>query len=292
MIQRAPAIDLFGDIITKQMNHHYYDLSRGNYVDFFANTGSSTLLITIGESWTWGDSLPGDRLQSVWGRQLCNNLKTDWLNIARPGASNFWIMYQLAELVRFAKQNTIPYNHAVIVFCLTETGRELNENWSYIEQDPSKAFDSMPRDIGLSDLVHKQNKYVMDFCHTQSSELLEFLPHDIWIGHNFCSPIHWQHPYNKITQTWVEIIAKKLQLPYNAHPSVVKADIISRYKQHLSLTDNFMAEIDQAHLEAMTMIDFLDKSPLNYKRATKHPNAEAHALWADFVFDSITKQGK
>ena len=54
-----------------------------------------TLVVTIGESWTWGDSLGKTqhkifddkefRLANVYGRRLADTLQADFLNIAKPG---------------------------------------------------------------------------------------------------------------------------------------------------------------------------------------------------------------
>ena len=110
---------IFGQLVTKFLNLDYYDLTRGNIADFTSISSGDTLLITIGESWTWGDSLPDNRLKNVWGYRLATKLQIDWLNIARCGASNFWIFYQLSELIRFGNNNNqFPYGKIVFVFSI------------------------------------------------------------------------------------------------------------------------------------------------------------------------------
>ena len=53
-------------------------------------SGKSTLLVTIGDSWTWGDGID-NRVNNVYGRRLSNMLNSDWINIAWPGTANNWI---------------------------------------------------------------------------------------------------------------------------------------------------------------------------------------------------------
>jgi hypothetical protein len=277
----------FGHNITKFLNIDYHDLSRGNLADFTQISGGDTLLITIGESWTWGDSLPTDRLTNVWGYRLANKLQIDWLNIARCGASNFWIFYQLSELIRFYNNNQFPYKKIIFVFCLTETGRELNENWGWYKEDPIKFFNKQARDITVNDLVKNQNDYCIQFALNQSINLKNIIDHEIWIGHNFCSPIYWKHPFNKIKKNWNQITAEKLEYMYSINPSIIQTTIVEKYKKHLTQTPDLLSQLVETQNEAISMINFLNYSPLNYKKASKHPTAENHELWANYVYNSM-----
>jgi len=281
----------FGQSVTKFLNIDYYDLSRGNQADFTSISSGDTLLITVGESWTWGDSLPNNRLTNVWGYRLATKLQMDWLNIARCGASNFWIFYQISELIRFGNNNNqFPYGKIVFVFCLTETGRELTENWDWYEHDPIKFFHAQARDMSVNDLVRKQNQYCVQFALELSNKLKNMIDHEIWIGHNFCSPIYWEYPFNKIKKNWNLITAEQLEYPYNLNPSIVGSSILEKYKNHLNLNPELLEQLIATQTEATAMIDFLDYSPLNYKIASKHPTAENHELWATYVYNSMVDQ--
>jgi hypothetical protein len=280
-------MEKFEHDIIKFLNIDSYDLSRGNIADYTKISDSDTLLITIGESWTWGDSLPADRLTNIWGYRLANKLQTDWLNIARCGASNFCIFYQLAELIRFTNNNKFPYKKIVFVFCLTETGRELTEDWDWYEHDPIKFFNNQRRDITVDDLVKKQNEYCIQYALTQSTILKNTIDHDIWISHNFCSPIYWKHPFNKIKKNWNQITAEKLNYSYNLDPSLIQSPIIEKYKNHLTQNPNLLCQLSTTQDTALSMIDFLDYSPLNYKKASKHPTSENHELWASYVYNNM-----
>ena len=85
----------------QSIEHHFNEdgINHGEDCCYYKNNGKDKLLITIGESWTWGDSLEDhgyNRLDCVWGNKLSTMLDTDWINIARKGASNLWIFYQIS----------------------------------------------------------------------------------------------------------------------------------------------------------------------------------------------------
>lgn len=77
---------------------------------FFINSNKNNLLITIGDSWTWGDSL-GDlsvdyRSKHVYGRYLSKDLDCDWINYGWCGAGNNTILSVLDRLIlRFVIDN-------------------------------------------------------------------------------------------------------------------------------------------------------------------------------------------
>jgi hypothetical protein len=67
------------------------DNSRDNRL-FFVDCNKNTLLLTVGDSWTWGDSL-GDvstryRSNHVYGKYLSDYLNADWINYGYCGGGN------------------------------------------------------------------------------------------------------------------------------------------------------------------------------------------------------------
>ena len=82
---------------------------RENNPEFFIQEGKKNLVITIGDSWTWGDSLGNipatkqDDLQArqtqCYGRHIANELNADWLNCGYCGYGNIRIIQKLYELV-------------------------------------------------------------------------------------------------------------------------------------------------------------------------------------------------
>ena len=91
-----------------------------------------TLLITVGDSWTWGDHLGNIdwnkasddpcRLQQIYGRLLADKLNSDWVNLARPGCSNYWMLEKLQDIGHHFINST--YKKIYLVIALTEDLRE------------------------------------------------------------------------------------------------------------------------------------------------------------------------
>lgn len=235
---------------------------------------SNKLLITIGESWTWGDSLdPQTRLQSIYGKHLSDMLQLDWLNIARKGASNFWIFYQIADLIRYGK---IPYDELLIVFCCTEAGREFNENWAWHEFNPTK---NLPRFNNFDQCIMQYNCKLIDYLKIQLARLSP--KSEVIISHNFCNSSFWQHDLPQIQDNWVKINAvyNKQSVPFDV-PTVANFEYFRKY-----CTD--IERIVDLQTQAIELVDFLVASPLHHKQASKHPTVESHRLWAEHLHSQI-----
>ena len=63
-------------------------------------TNKDYLVITAGDSWTYGESLGDTRLSDVYGCKLSQAVNADWINIGLPGRSNSYIIKNLAWLVQ------------------------------------------------------------------------------------------------------------------------------------------------------------------------------------------------
>jgi len=260
---------------------HFY-LNNHMYVSedlcFCRVENKKKLLITIGESWTWGDSLdPALRLKQVWGSKLSEKLDRDWLNIARKGASNYWIFYQLVELARYG---TLPYEDILVVFCCTEAGREFTENWGW--------YDTALVDC-LRNRSYADNNSVFETLNNYNiSKLTHYLsklqPMKVLLTHNFCSTRYWKHNYPQLSKNWVDLTADKLSIEINSEiPTIAHYEIFKKYCPDIL----GLIELQNRSLD---VISFLEASPYNFKKASKHPNSHSHEFWADYVFNQLCEQ--
>jgi len=240
---------------------------------------SNKLIVTIGESWTWGDSLdPQLRLQEVYGKHLSDSFKCDWLNIARKGASNFWIFYQIAELVRYGN---IPYNKLLIVFCCTEAGREFSEQWSWHKYDPTQNLKSFNN---FDECIHDYNAGLVRYLKTQIDKLKWIVPTvDVVISHNFCNASFWQHDIPQIEDNWVKINAL-----HNDKHIAFNVPTIGNFKYFRKHCSDVESIIDYQE-QAIELVNFLLASPLHHKKASKHPTNVSHQLWANYLHTQIIK---
>ena len=90
------------------------DWSMINNPYCYKSRDSDRLIITIGDSWTYGDSLGKTkvrngiddteyRLNHVYGNILTEQLAADWMNLALPGGSNFWMLNSLGQLLEIGR---------------------------------------------------------------------------------------------------------------------------------------------------------------------------------------------
>ena len=115
------------------------DIPKWSQVDnpcHYRSVNSEQLLITVGDSWTYGDSLgqtrvrdgrddPEHRLTHVYGSLIAEELKADWINLALPGISNNMMCTWLAQLL----SRHVHGKDTVCVITLTESGRHEEISW-------------------------------------------------------------------------------------------------------------------------------------------------------------------
>ena len=93
----------------------------------FVDRNSDTLVVTVGDSWTWGADLDSDlRLQQVYGNLVSHHLSADFLNLGQSGSNNFFIAERVEELGRILHQ--IDYTTVYLICTFTETGRSFNSH--------------------------------------------------------------------------------------------------------------------------------------------------------------------
>lgn len=253
--------------------------------------GSRSLLITAGDSWTWGDSLnPGrttgplfreyneHRLEHVYGTVLSRKLGTDHINLARSDASNLDILKYLARILPAVHDR---YDRIFAVITLTENYRER------LDIDPGtkhKTLTQYLRDLELAMLQ-------------QYLELLHSYPklHSL-LARNFTHSFDHDHAQLRkicVDQIWADVLAAEQNIgPYPNQLRILSMASYANLECHIDSVDSTLLDMWSPELEEMfcATIDanaWLEKSELNYKIATKHPNEHAHAIWADYLYQAI-----
>jgi hypothetical protein len=114
--------------ILPEKKDYYHEVDRG----------SDTLVITVGDSWTWGDSLGKTtadfddqvhRTSHVYGAIISKKLSSDFINLGFPGFNNAYILNTFKKTY---SNLTKTYKNCHVFITLTESGRELND--SFIKQ--------------------------------------------------------------------------------------------------------------------------------------------------------------
>ena len=252
-----------------------------------------SLLITSGDSWTWGDSLHGidvennifddpKRLTSIYGYLLSEKLQSDFVNLAKCGGANV----EMHDYVRDILPHVVSkYKKIYVVITLTENCREASWDsiWTPTESNKQLSLDSFLEEYER--LMFNSIYQNLILCYPNVTFL---------IARNFT--YSWEN--NKrilgkthVENTWVDCLAKHQNL--NTYPAEVKMvsglSFVPLHKllKSINLYKKFKFEFMDYYSDADLAIDWLLASDLNYKKATKHPTELGHQIWADYLYSEI-----
>lgn len=240
--------------------------SRVSNVFSYVDKGAD-LLITVGDSWTYGDSLGKTqvrngiddtqyRLEHVYGKRLSDLTGYSWINLALPGGSNEWMLNSLCQLLPKINQS------AVCVITLTESGR--HEELKFIDQ-------SLPTQQLV--LTHLLARTYDRICQLQKQyKKIRFV-----VAHNFTDSA--AGIIDLCDRSWLEVLLGQ-QIQKNTHV------VVSDYIKYMNSTRKYVDVLDVI-ARAEQRIDLMDNCEYCNKEDTRHPNEQGHALWAEYLFNYI-----
>lgn len=233
---------------------------------YFKSRESTDLLITIGDSWTYGDSLGSTRVRNgiddteyrlnhVYGNLMSEQLEWDWMNLALPGSSNFCMLNWLGQLL----DRKYNYQSITCVITLTEAGRHEEINWARGNQLQS----------ALENIVIKTYSMVKELR-------LRFSRVTFKVAHNFTDSIHGN---GLIERSWLEVLTNQ---SIQNDTFIVVSDHIKQLNYDRTYPDS-VEVIDRA----LKRIDILDACEYCCKEDSRHPMATGHKLWADYLLTQL-----
>lgn len=228
------------------------------------------LLVTVGDSWTWGDSLGAsnfglsisdpERTNLVYGRHLQSLIgDCDWINIAMPGTANQWIVDVAKRFVEISQQ--VSYSRIFLSIGLTD----------------------IFRDISNGKIQHRS---VQDMAYQCEQELFRKIQDiesgsriTVIVGRNFTDTVFDEHRHqikHHLPDRWVDVSADRsgMSRPRKCW-GVLVPNVLSAQEKQWAL-DNLMPD-------GNAMIDFLMACPLHYKKSSKHPTEDCHRFWAEYI---------
>lgn len=228
---------------------------------YYKSRDSGQLIITVGDSWTYGDSLGKTkvrngvddtdyRLDHIYGNLLTEQLNTDWMNLALPGGSNYCMLNWLGQLLdRTHNQST------TCIITLTEAGRHEEQRWAQ----------GNSLQTALKSIVAKEYSMIKELR-------LRFPKVTFRVAHNFTDSLRG---YGVIERTWLEILTDQ-QIQDDTY--IVVSDHIKQLNYDCTYPDTIEV-IDRA----LKRIDILDACDYCCKEDSRHPLEQGHQLWADYL---------
>lgn len=290
MFKTLPSLTLEQSIFARKHNQF-----RSMYFEDVNN--KDTLLITMGDSWTWGDSLfnirqrgpildDPNRVKHIYGSLIAKELNSDFINCARCGGSNFFMYSMLSQILEY---NQHDYKKIIVIITLTENGREMNEpraaSWftnskdalNFLKNYEHKMFEAFKKLF----VSYPKIKFILtrNFTHSYSENLdiiKNYTTDDIWVEvlnkHQNCNP------YPKE----VRFLTGAAMFPIQ--------DTLNWL--NIEFKDLMIEEFDKS----LKAIEWLKNSKYNcseegpsrgFSAGTKHPTIEGHQLWANYLLNHI-----
>jgi len=264
----------------KEVTDH---LSQGNR-EWIAesSTGKENILITIGDSWTWGDSLGTSatiennqkyRYENFYTSLLANKLDADWLMLAWCGTNNRWIVSRYLEVCRAIRQGFYKGFKKIYVHVnFTEMFRDI-DTFMDIQEDSFKSVDEFARYYLEKTVLDKiKATHIHEKYHT--------------IGQNF-----WNFNFKKDTRwmpdIWQDLLFKNQNIEYKVITPMVSGiatEPFIRYCKRNRLK-SLLEDFKDRTNDILKLISLLEKSELNSRHGTKHPNELGHKIWSDYLYN-------
>lgn len=238
-----------------------------SYVHRPTDSELTKLLITVGDSWTYGDSLGKTkvrngiddtdyRLEHIYGNIMAERIWADWMNLALPGGSNTLMLNWLEKLLA----KNLKYNEIVCVITLTESGR--HEDLQLIDRS----------------LITQQRvlEKIVTTAYGQIQTLALRYPRiKFVVAHNFtdsCNNI-------PLKKSWLEVMLGKT-IQDGTHI------VISEHIDQMNYEGRFPDVLDVMDRAGKRM-DLLDSCEYSFKEDSRHPNEQGHRMWAEYLLTQI-----
>tara|TARA_Y100000592_G_scaffold30950_1_gene49354 strand:- start:8852 stop:9703 length:852 start_codon:yes stop_codon:yes gene_type:complete len=261
-------------------NKHHPNDTR----EWFAEkiTGRKNLLICIGDSWTWGDSLGKSyqeplyndvdaRHNQFYTNLLAEHLEADWMMIAWCGGTNNWILHQYDTIKEAIDKGSYKdYDKVYVHVCFTELFRDLRDAPTFIPNREN--FKEFTEGYFKAFVIDRLEKYSP-------------IPDTHKFSKNFWNVDLDVSKYNFIEKTWQDVMFEQSGMEQSKFIPVVSGigiDPLTTFLKNNDLKD-LEVEFSELLVDVDELVEKMIKCEYNNEHATKHPTADGHRLWADYL---------
>jgi len=251
--------------IASEKNSHY--LIPTNTFDF-VDKNSKQLLVTVGDSWTWGADLPEKtRLSDLYGNIISDNLGTDWLNLGQSGSNNFFIAERVEEFGKLV--NRLCYDKIYLICTFTESGRSFNSHYDvYID------YVNWFKNNSIYNFLEFLNQECVNRIQQVANEYNLILK----IGTNFVDPIGIT---NVLPTPWFRLLG--IECPIIAHAGTTGVKRLADVKFFTNQQSEYMHWFGHM-VDSAAYIDRVSHDPI---LINAHPGPSGHSAWANYLLSNI-----
>lgn len=225
----------------------------------FVSRNSDTLLVTVGDSWTWGAGLDSkQRKTQVWGNLVSVMIGADWLNLAQPGQSNQWMANRCRELYNISAE--LEYKKIVVVVVFTGAARSLDQDFDYIHWFENNS---------IHDFLPMLNTKAVRTITNRPSNV------ELYLSSNMVDPLG----YTSSFKSWYNVLG--LIDPNNVYTDMTGIDCLTKLEEFIK--DEKLVEYKQWMLEQIDLVERRDKFYDDDLFYDFHPVATAQLTWAQYV---------
>jgi hypothetical protein len=252
----------------------------------FVNRNSDVLLVTIGDSWTWGSDISINnkddslRVASVYGNILSNKVSADWLNLAISAQGNFWMADMVQELCEIIPK--LHYKKIYVICTFTGIGRWFNTRFdtdidyiSWFRQNIKKTEDFDKLLIMLNErCVNKILDCTENFSHVELKVATNFVDH---LGFDRL------HQPQIIPTPWYQVIGlsdveKVYTCMYYDRLATATEFIPRKYY------DNFKIWFLELYEKSNRRLSIIKDAP-GFRNC--HPTTDGHVAWANYLLQHL-----
>lgn len=270
----------------------------------FVDRQSDTLIVTIGDSWTWGADLtqhslggphvkrlPDDayRIKHVYGNAVAEAIGADFLNLGESGSGNWYIVRKMQELQNL--HTFLNYKKILIFAVWTELGRDLNSH-----HDADVDYRSwLLYNIKTYHDYYEFMKVINNHIAQKIFEIISGFDSrsTFYFSTNFVDPIGVELLSNYwMDQTWLQVICDKNQKTYQPKQCftvfpwcIEKFDMVFDVAPELDRLD-WLQWINEITDAANTRASICYRDNINFDNLL-HPSAVNHQCWADYILGKL-----
>jgi hypothetical protein len=265
--------------IASPYNSHYK--INTNTFDF-VDRNSKKLVITSGDSWSWGaDLTPNDdenhRLEHTYGNIIAKQLNADWLNLSQRGSNNFFIADRIEELEKII--TSLDYNKIYLICTFTEIGRSFDSHHDRYIDYVSWFENNIVNELDFDKFLYFLNAE----CLTRIQQVVKKHNIELRVGSNFVDSLGIDTADNFLKTPWFRLLG--IDCPVVGYTGTTGVTRLLDAEQFIpgskkSLFKSWFAKL----VDTAKYIDQVCKSN---KLVSTHPTANGHRIWADYIIESI-----